>query len=145
MALLGFSNPFPFTKSLSFVFIPLLKLALKVGLPLVEVLVCSVGPLIFLSRFSDHFLLSLLNFAVIALLSFARGTQSIRLQKMSEPFSCSSNKLGPGAVASLHSFGPKAELGKLEDSFKLVGGLFFLFLYRFGIIIPTAFHILQKS
>ena len=81
MLLLGFSNPFPFTKSLSFVFIPLLKLALQVGLPLVEVLVCPVGPLIFLSRFSDHFLLSLINFAVIALLSFARSTQSIRLQK----------------------------------------------------------------
>ena len=88
MVLLGFSNPFPSTKSLSFVFIPLLKLALQVGLPLVEVLVCPVGPLIFLSRFSDHFLLSLINFAVIALLSSARDTQSIRLQKTVFPFFC---------------------------------------------------------
>ena len=81
MVLLGCSNPSLFTKSLSLVFILLLKLAIRVGLPLVEVLVCPVGPLIFLSLSSDHFLLSLINCAFIALLNFACGTQSIRLQK----------------------------------------------------------------
>ena len=63
-------------------FILLLKLAILVGLPLVEVLVCPVGPLIFPSLSSDHFLLSLINCAFVALLRFARGTQSIRLQKL---------------------------------------------------------------
>ena len=81
MVLLGCSNPSLLTKSLSLVFILLLKLALRVGLPLVEVLVCPVGPLIFLSLSSDHFLLLLINCAFIALLSFAHGTRSIRLQK----------------------------------------------------------------
>ena len=75
------SNPSLFTKSLSLVFILLLKLAIWVGLPLVEVLVCPVGPLIFPSLSSDHFLLSLINCAFIALLNFACGTQSLRLQK----------------------------------------------------------------
>ena len=42
-------------------------------------------PLIFPSLSSDHFLLSLINCAFIALLSFARGTQSIRLQKRDTP------------------------------------------------------------
>ena len=73
MVLLGFSNPSPFTKvtkSLSFVYIPLLKVAHQVSLPLVEVLVCPVGPS-FLSLFSDHVLLSLIHFAFIALVSFA--------------------------------------------------------------------------
>jgi len=81
VVLLGCSNPSLLTKSLSLVFILLLKLALRVGLPLVEVLVCPVGPLIFLSLSSDHFLLLLINCAFIALLSFAHGTRSIRLQK----------------------------------------------------------------
>ena len=85
VVLLGCSNPSLFTKSLSWVFILLLKLAIQVGLPLVEVLVCPVGPLIFPSLSSDHFLLSLINCAFVALLSFARGTQSIRLQKISLP------------------------------------------------------------
>ena len=85
VVLLGCSNPSLFTKSLSWVFILLLKLAIQVGLPLVEVLVCPVGPLIFPSLSSDHFLLSLINCAFVALLSFARGTQSIRLQKMQTP------------------------------------------------------------
>ena len=77
------SNPSLFTKSLSLVFILLLKLAIRVGLPLVKVLVRPVGPLIFLSLSSDHFMLSLINCVFIALLSFARGTQSIRLKKES--------------------------------------------------------------
>ena len=65
MVLLGCSNLSLFTKSLSLVFILLLKLAIRVGLPLplVEVLVCPVGPLIFFSLSSDHFLLSLINCA----------------------------------------------------------------------------------
>ena len=66
-------------------FILLLKLAILVGLPLVEVLVYPVGPLIFPSLSSDYFLLSLINCAFVALLSFARSTQSIRLQKQSIP------------------------------------------------------------
>ena len=44
-----------------------------------------VGPLIFPSLSSDYFLLSLINCAFVALLSFARSTQSIRLQKQSIP------------------------------------------------------------
>ena len=65
VVLLGCSNLSLFTKSLSLVFILLLKLAIRVGLPLplVEVLVCPVGPLIFFSLSSDHFLLSLINCA----------------------------------------------------------------------------------
>ena len=57
----GFSKPFPFTKSRTFVVIPLLRLALLVGLPLVV----AVGPLIFLSLFSDHFQFSLINLLFI--------------------------------------------------------------------------------
>ena len=69
------------------------QLFFLVGLPLVEVLVCPVGPLIFPSLSSDHFLLSLINCAFVALLSFARGTQSIRLQKK--------EKLPPQVVVDL--------------------------------------------
>ena len=76
VVLLGCSNLSLFTKSLSLVFILLLKLAIRVGLPLVKVLVCPVGPLIFLSLSSDHFLLSLISCAFVTLLSFARRTIS---------------------------------------------------------------------